>query len=314
MALEEVDEVEFITIILAAVIAAQWIIFLIVKHRRERELDRLTEYLMRVQDSLSLPSFDSLGEGKFGVLESELYKLLTQMSQQTGTSRKEKEYLSKMLSDISHQIKTPLTSMGIMVDLLKSPGLLEEKRILYAGNIERQMDRMTWLVRNLLTLSRLDADMLHLKKEQVNLKSMITRALEPFEIMAEVKEIQLEVKVDKDIQLVCDEQWTTEALSNIIKNSLEHTDSGGCLEIRGEKNNFSTNISFKDNGSGIAPEDLGHIFERFYKGKNSSENSVGIGLALSRQLIMLQNGIINVASELNKGTEFCIKMYSDVII
>lgn len=308
------DRVKLVIIILAAVIVLQWIVFLAARHKREKELDRLTEYLMKVQDCQSLLSWERCKEGKIGILESEIYKLITQMSEQTGTSRKEKEYLSKMLSDISHQIKTPLTSMGIMVDLLKTPGLPEEKRIRYAGNIERQMDRMTWLVRNLLTLSRLDANMIHLKKEQVNLRRLMTQALEPFEIMAEVKEIELAVEIDSDISLECDEQWTTEAFSNIIKNSLEHMDSGGCLEIRAEKNNFSTNIFIKDNGDGIAPEDLGHIFERFYKGKNSSENSVGIGLALSKQLIMLQNGIIHVTSEEGTGTEFRIKMYTDIKI
>lgn len=308
------DRVKLVIIILAAVIVLQWIVFLAARHKREKELDRLTEYLMKVQDRQSLPSWERCKEGKIGILESEIYKLITQMSEQTGTSRKEKEYLSKMLSDISHQIKTPLTSMGIMVDLLKTPGLPEEKRIRYAGNIERQMDRMTWLVRNLLTLSRLDANMIHLKKEQVNLRRLMTQALEPFEIMAEVKEIELAVEIDSDISLECDEQWTTEAFSNIIKNSLEHMGSGGCLEIRAEKNNFSTNIFIKDNGDGIAPEDLGHIFERFYKGRNSSENSVGIGLALSKQLIMLQNGIIHVTSEEGEGTEFRIKMYTDIKI
>lgn len=303
-----------VIVILAAVIVLQWVLFLAAKYKREKELDRLTEYLMKVQDSQSLPPLERCGEGRIGILESEIYKLITQMSEQTGTSRKEKEYLSKMLSDISHQIKTPLTSMGIMVDLLKTPGLSEEKRIHYAGNIERQMDRMTWLVRNLLTMSRLDANMIHLKKEQVNLRQMVARALEPFEIMAEVKEIELETDIDSDIWLECDGQWTTEAISNIVKNSLEHTGPGGRLEIRAEKNNFSTNIFIKDNGDGIAPEDLGHIFERFYKGKNSSENSVGIGLALSKQLIMLQNGIIQVTSEEGAGTEFQIKMYSDIKI
>lgn len=308
------DEVKLVIIILAAVIVLQWIVFLTVRRKREKELERLTGYLMKVQDSQSLPPLEQCGEGKIGILESEIYKLITQMSEQTGTSQKEKEYLSKMLSDISHQIKTPLTSMGIMVDLLKTPGLPEEKRIRYAGNIERQMERMTWLVRNLLTLSRLDANMIHLKKEQVNLKLLMTKSLEPFEIMAEVKEIELDAEIDRDIFLECDEQWTTEAFSNIIKNSLEHMEPGGRLEIRAEKNNFSTNIFIKDNGDGIAPEDLSHIFERFYKGRNSSENSVGIGLALSKQLIMLQNGIIHVTSEKGTGTEFRIKMYSDIKI
>lgn len=301
-------------VLLVLMIALPWILFLVSRYKREKELERLTEYLMKVQDSASLPPLERSGEGKLGILESEIYKLMMQMQERTDSSRKEKEYLSKMLSDISHQIKTPLTSMGIMVDLLKSPKLPEEKRIQYANNIERQMDRMTWLVRNLLTLSRLDANILHLKREHVNLNRMLMSAVEPFEIMAEVKEIQLTVIADSEIWLECDEQWTAEAVSNIVKNSLEHTKPGGRIEIRGEKNNFAVNIYIRDNGEGIPPEEQSRIFERFYKGKNSSDNSVGIGLALSKQLIMLQNGMIYVTSRKDEGTEFHIKMYSEINI
>lgn len=292
----------------------QWAVFAAVSHRRKRELDRLTEYLMKVQDRRTLPPPEDCGEGRIGILESEIYKLLIQMKEQTDHSRHGQEYLAKMMSDIAHQLKTPLTSIGIMADLLKTPDIPEEKRIRYAVNIERQTERMTWFVKSLLTLSRLDANMIRLKKEQVNLRELFQTVIEPFEIMAELKGIEIELAMDSRICLECDRSWTGEAFSNILKNSLEHTDEGGRVWITGEKNNFSTNIYIRDNGSGIAPEDLGHIFERFYKGKHSSEHSVGIGLALSKQLILQQNGVISVKSEEGAGTQFHIKMYSDVNI
>lgn len=285
----------------------------VIAHRiREKRLEDLTMYLMKVQDRLDLPEMKSCGEGNIGILQSEIYKLVALLQEQSSSAVKENTYLSRMLSDISHQIKTPLTSITIMTDLLKSPELPDGKRLEFAARIEQQANRITWLVRNLLTLSQLEADMLKLKKEHVNIKVLLAKAMEPFEIMAEVKEIELTVHVDPDIQIICDEHWTTEAISNIIKNCIEHTPPGGSVTITADQNNFSTNIYIRDTGEGIEKEQLSHIFERFYKGENASENSVGIGLAMSRQLILQQNGMIHVMSEKGKGTAFHIKLYSEI--
>ena len=168
---------------------------------------------------------------------------------------------------------------------------------------------MTWLVRNLLTLSQLEADMLKLKKEDIRMSSLIAKAIAPLELMADVRNVELHIDVDANIHLTCDAHWTVEAVSNIIKNCLEHTAGGGQVRIIGGQNNFSTNLYICDNGEGIEKEEIGHIFERFYKGKNASENSVGIGLALARQIVMQQNGTIEVKSEPGQGTEFYLKWY-----
>lgn len=282
-------------------------------HRiREKRLEDLTMYLMKVQDRLELPEMKSCGEGRLGILQSEIYKLVTLLQEQSSSAVRENRYLSGMLSDISHQIKTPLTSITIMTDLLKSPELPDGKRLEFAARIEQQANRITWLVRNLLTLSQLEADMLKLKKESVNVHELLAKAAEPFEIMAEVRETGLAVHTDPDIRIICDEHWTIEAISNIIKNCIEHTPPGGSVTIAADQNNFSTNIYIKDTGEGIAKDQLGHIFERFYKGENASESSVGIGLAMSRQLILQQNGTIDVMSEKGKGTAFHIKLYSEI--
>lgn len=180
----------------------------------------------------------------------------------------------------------------------------------FAGKIDQQVNRMTWLVRNLLTLSQLEADMLKLKKEDVEVRKLVQRAAEPLRLMADVKNVEISLDMDEDIHLICDEHWTVEAISNIIKNCLEHTPEGGRVTIRVEENNFSVNIYIRDNGEGIEKEDIAHIFERFYKGKNASENSVGIGLALSRQIMVQQNGTIDVKSEPGVGTEFHLKWYN----
>lgn len=285
------------------------VMFVLYRRKREKQLEEIVMYLMRIQDGAGLPEWKSYGEGQVGILQSEIYKLVMLLGEKSNQAVKEKEYLSRMLSDISHQIKTPLTSMTIMADLLKTPDLEEEKRLEFAGRIDQQVSRMTWLVRNLLTLSQLEADMLKLKKEDIRMSSLIAKAIAPLELMADVRNVELHIDVDANIHLTCDAHWTVEAVSNIIKNCLEHTPAGGQVRIIGGQNNFSTNLYICDNGEGIEKEEIGHIFERFYKGKNASENSVGIGLALARQIVMQQNGTIEVKSGPGQGTEFYLKWY-----
>ena len=159
------------------------VIFIFYRRKREKQLEELIMYLMRIQDGPELPEWKSYGEGQIGILQSEIYKLVMLLDEKSNQAVKEKEYLSKMLSDISHQIKTLLTSITIMADLLKEPDLPEAKRIEFAGRIDQQVSRMTWLVRNLLTLSQLEADMLKLKKEDVPIGSLVEKAIEPLELM-----------------------------------------------------------------------------------------------------------------------------------
>lgn len=280
-------------------------------YRRRKQIESLTDYLMKLQDGLNLPELKEHNEGSIGILQSEIYKLVVRLSQRSDIVAKEKKYLADMLSDISHQIKTPLAAITIMTDLLKNPQLSPEKRLEFIGNIDWQTERITWLIRNLLTLSQLEAGVLKLKREKILVEDLLERTVQPFEIMAEVKEIELSVQADPQIMLVCDIHWTVEALSNIIKNSLEHTPCGGRVSIMAAQNNFTTNIQISDNGEGIPKERLPHIFERFYKIDAHSKTSIGIGLSMSRQIVLLQNGIITAESEIGEGTKFLIKFYND---
>lgn len=304
-----VRDAQSICYVLIACIFVLFFISIVYHRLQEKKIQDLILYLMKVQDRLVLPDIEKYNEGNLGILQSEIYKLVVLLSEQSHTAKKEREYLAKMLSDISHQIKTPLTSITIMTELLENPDLSEEKRTEFIEKIDLQVSRITWLIKNLLTLSQLEADMLKLKKEQITVKELLWKACQPFEIMAEVKEIELIVKVDEGMKLTCDSHWTMEAISNIVKNCIEHTPSGGRVSICAEQNNFGTNIQIMDTGEGIGKEHLPHIFERFYKGGNSCTNSVGIGLAMSKQIIMQQNGIIKVTSEEGKGTTFFIKLY-----
>ena len=195
-------------------------VYMIYEKKRERKIEELISYLTKVQDHLELPEFDSMQEGSFGILQSEIYKLVVQLQEQYSGEQKQKKYMVDMLSDISHQIKTPMTAISLMTDLLSAPELSDEKRLDYVEKINHQTNRINWLVRNLLTLSQLEADMLELKKEQVSLREMLDARVDTFELMAEVKGVELSMECPKEIQLSCDKQWTREAISNIVKNCM----------------------------------------------------------------------------------------------
>ena len=215
-----------------------------------------------------------------------------------------------MLSDISHQIKTPLTAITIMTDLLKQPDLPEEKRIEFVEKIDRQTSKITWLIRNLLTLSQLEADMLKMHKESVEIYDILRSVCQSLELLAEIRGVELSLQQPGEkIMVDCDRAWTAEAFSNIIKNCVEHTQTGGRVFVSVMQNNFGTSVTIEDNGDGIAGEDLPHIFERFYKGKHGSGESVGIGLALARQIILRQNGTIQVRSVEGEGSSFLVRLY-----
>ncbi|HJB27314.1 MAG TPA: HAMP domain-containing histidine kinase [Candidatus Blautia faecavium] len=277
--------------------------------KREKKLDDLIMYLMKVQDGQEFPSLSQESSGRFGILKSEIYKMVVLLKEQSQGAQKERGYLAQMLSDISHQIKTPLAAITLMTDLLKNPKTEEKKREEFIKNIDTQVNKITWLIRNLLTLSQLEADVLQLKKERTEVRSLLEKACQPFLIPAEMKEITLTVNGEENLFFLCDREWTTEAFSNIIKNCIEHTGRGGFVKITAAQNNFATTVTIEDNGAGIAKEDLPHIFERFYKGRHGSKESVGIGLAMAKQIVMQQNGVIRVESEEGRGSIFKVKMY-----
>ena len=275
----------------------------------KRRLESLITYITKVQDDLTLAAPECSAEGQLGILQSEIYKVVALLREQYSGEKRQKEYMSDMLSDISHQVKTPLTAIQLMTELLEQPGLEEEKRLEYAEKIDSQLGRITWLIRNLLTLSQLEAGVLKMKPADISLRELMEDINGSLEIMAEVKGVSLETKVP-DVMIAADRHWLREALMNIIKNCIEHTDEGGYVRIDAEQNNISTLITIEDNGSGISKTDLPHIFERFYKAENSSAQSVGIGLALAKQIINTHSGTIDAESEKGKGTTFTVKLYN----
>lgn len=300
---------EYMCMVLALCLMMEVVIAIWRERRQEKQLELLIRYLSLVQDRLELPELGAIKEGNLGILQSEIYKVVALLRESYSAERQQKKFLSDMLSDISHQIKTPLTAISVMTDVLEQPELEDEKRLEYTSKIEKQVNKITWLIRNLLTLSQLEADVLVLKRETVNVSEMLGQIQDTFEIMAEVKQVALQMEADKEIVMICDRHWTTEAISNIVKNCIEHTKEGGSVRLAVMQDNLATHIHIVDNGEGITKEDLPHIFERFYKAASSSSDSIGIGLAMAKEIVQKQDGVINVESEKGKGTKFYVKMY-----
>lgn len=276
---------------------------------RYKELGRLAMEVHRFQRSSSRINLASYSEGELSYLSSEIGKMAVKLTEQTEMLQKDKNYLADAISDISHQLKTPLTSMSMMADFLRSPSLPEEKREEFTGNIRTQLARIEWLVSALLKMARLDAGAVMLKSDPVNVSALIRKASAHLLIPMELKNQQFVVDCGEDITFNGDIDWMSEALANIFKNCMEHMDSGKTLRIRVEKNPVYVRMDIEDEGCGIDKEDLPHIFERFYKGKNASSDSVGIGLAMAAQIIHRQNGDIQVESSVGIGTHFVIKIY-----
>lgn len=253
---------------------------------------------------------DRNSEDELSLLDNQIYRTTVKFREQAENSRKDKENLQKSLSDISHQLKTPLTSIIVMVDnILDDDDMPLEIRREFLNDIKHNTNTISFLVQSLLKLSKLDAEAVKFRYEQVEVKSIVDECIKNTAVMAEILGVRLETDCN-DIILNCDRKWLCEAITNIIKNCIEHSQNGN-IKITADQNKLYTKISIKDNGSGIAKEDLPHIFERFYKGKNSSDDSVGIGLSLAKTIIEKQGGYISVSSELNKGSEFVIKFFNN---
>lgn len=284
------------------------VIILAYLKRRDKKINQITQYINEIKNRKYDLDINENSEDELSNLKNELYKITVMLKEESEISKKDKENIKMSVEDISHQLKTPLTSITIMLDNLKdNPNMDEKTKQKFIFEISKQIDWINWLVISMLKLSKLDANVVQFYEEKINLKKLINEIVKNLEIPIEIKNQQIIVEGDENASFVGDYKWQQEAITNIIKNCIEHNKEKGKLFIKYEENTLFTKITISDEGEGISKEDLKHIFERFYKGQNSSENSVGIGLALAKNIIEKDNGMISCKSELDKGTEFVIK-------
>ena len=294
----------FITFVFLCLITISFYFFI----KIYRDIKDMTDYVYHSSEGREYQMKNKNQEGQMGLLKTELMKMTTVLKEKVALLHSEKIFLNDTISDISHQLKTPMTSLMLLTDLMYND-LDKEKKIEFLDRTNAQLSRMDWLIKSMLKLSKLEAKVIDFKTDKVNINELIRRSISPLSVPMELKNISLNINGDKEASYIGDIEWSSEALGNIIKNCVEHTKEGGTLDITYEENPIYSEIIIKDNGEGIDKDDIQNIFKRFYKGKNSKSDSVGIGLAMAKSIIESQNGDIYVKSEKNKGTEFHITFH-----
>ncbi len=298
-----------LNILIIVLFSILWMtIIVLYLRKRDKKIKQITNYINQIKNKKYDLNIEENTEDELSNLKNELYKITIMLKEESEISKKDKENLKISVEDISHQLKTPLTSITIMLDNLKdNPNMEEKTKQKFIFEISKQVEWINWLVISMLKLSKLDANVVQFYDEKINLNKFIGEIIKNLEIPIEVKNQKIIIDGNENVSFIGDYKWQQEAITNIIKNCIEHNANNGTIYINYEENSLFTKITIRDEGEGIPKEDLKHIFERFYKGKNSSENSVGIGLALAKNIIEKNNGMINCKSELDKGTEFVIK-------
>lgn len=284
------------------------LIFYLYDKNKSKKIKEITKMISKINNRQFDIDINDFNEGELSILKNEISKTTIMLRQVADNSVKDKLNLKDSLGDISHQLKTPLTSITIMIDnILDSPDMDEKTRKKFLINIKREILNINFLVMSLLKLSKFDANVVKFNKESVYLKDIIIESIKNVSMIKELKNITIKVSGDDNIKLLCDFKWQVESITNILKNSIEHTSEYGTVEVNYSENKLYTRILIKDNGKGIDSGDLPHIFDRFYKGENGSDDSFGIGLSLSKTIIEKEGGSITVKSTPNIGTIFTIK-------
>lgn len=275
---------------------------------QEKELKEINEYIKEVNNKNYSLKIEDNKDGELSRLRNELYKTTVILREAAENSEEEKEKLSIAIADISHQLKTPLTSIRIILDNISdNPDMPQEIREDFIQDISKQVEHMSSLVISLLKIAKFDAGTIKMENEEIDAKKLIDSVINNLAILIEIKEIEVITKIDEKAIFIADYKWQQEALTNILKNAIEHSQPKSNIYIIVENTSIFLKIKIKDEGQGIEQKDLKHIFERFYRAKNCNEDSIGIGLSLAKTIIEQNNGYIKATSEVGKGTLFEIK-------
>ena len=306
----------FFSIITSVVILVAGLLILLVlaidARKRYNAMEQLSTELDEILHDNSRFLITECEEGELAILSSSIRKMTLKLKEQASNLTDEKKVLTDAIADIFHQMRTPLTSMRLSCSMLSEEDLPYEERIRFVRGIKKQLERMQWLVETLLKMSKIEAGTVTFKRERLDAKELVQKACEPLLIPLELRDIKLQITTN-DAGLTGDMDWLAEAVGNIVKNCMEHTPEGGQISINAEENAIYTVLTIEDTGKGFDKNDIAHIFERFYKGKNSGSESVGIGLALCRTIITGLDGTIKAENGKNGGARFEIRFYKNVV-
>lgn len=285
------------------------IIYIRYNYKKEKDIKDIIKCIEQINKKNYEIQIDSISEDELSILKNEIYKTTIMLKEAAENSSKDKLNLKKSLEDISHQLKTPLTSILVMLDNIIEDSNMEEKiRNDFIVDIKRNVLNINFLVQSLLKLSKFDVNTVHFAKQENDLKTIVEESIKNVSTLCDLRNINIKLNIKENSKIICDDKWQIEALTNIIKNAIEHSKNNSNIIINIKNNNVYSMIEVIDFGEGIAKKDIKHIFERFYKCKNTKTDSIGIGLALAKTIIEEDKGTISVES--NKlETKFIIKYY-----
>ena len=285
------------------------IVFIRYNHKKENDIKEIIKCIEQINKKNYELQIDSMSEDELSILKNEIYKTTIMLKESAENSNKDKMNLKKSLEDISHQLKTPLTSILVMLDnIIEDPDMDINVRNDFVRDIKRNVVNINFLVQALLKLSKFDANTVHFIKKEYNLRSIVDESIKNVSTLCDLRNINIELNIKNDSKIICDSKWQIEAITNILKNSIDHSKDNQKVIINIENNNVYSTVEIKDFGDGISKKDISHIFERFYKGENATSDSIGIGLALAKTIIEEDNGSISAESNKN-GTKFTIKYF-----
>ena len=285
------------------------IIFIRYNHSKEKEIKEIVECIEKINQKNYELEIDSMSEDELSILKSEIYKTTIMLKEAAENSNKDKINLKTSLEDISHQLKTPLTSILVMLDnIIEDEDMDKDVRNDFIIDVKRNVVNINFLVQNILKLSKFDANTISFIKKENSLAKIVKESIKNVSPLCDLKNVNIEFNNKKDSTIVCDDKWQTEAITNILKNAIDHSKEGNKVIINIDDNTIYSLVEVINYGEVISKKDIAHIFERFYKGENAKSDSVGIGLALAKTIINEDNGVISVESD-NNETKFSIKYY-----
>ena len=284
-------------------------IFIIYNRKKEKDIENIIKCIEQINNKNYELQMETISEDELSILKSEIYKTTIMLKEAAENSNRDKMNLKQSLEDISHQLKTPLTSILVMLDnIIEDADMDDEVRNDFIRDIKRNVVNINFLVQSLLKLSKFDANTINFIKKEYSLKSIVEDSIKNVSTLCDLRNIDIEFNINENSKIICDSKWQVEAITNIIKNAIDHSKDNSKVTINLDNNSVYSMIEIIDNGEGISKKDISHIFERFYKGENATSDSVGIGLALAKMIIEEDNGNITVSSN-NNGTKFTIKYF-----
>lgn len=290
-------------------IASLCVLYFSYNYKRKNDIKDIIKYIEQINRRNYELEIDTISEDELSILKNEIYKTAVMLKEAALNSNKDKLNLKKSLEDISHQLKTPLTSILVLLDnLIDEPDMDSSIRNDFIIDIKRNVININFLVQALLKLSKFDANTVHFIKKENDLEMIVKEAIKNVSTLCDLRNINIKLNTLENAKVVCDAKWQIEAITNIIKNAIEHSKDNSSIIINIDNNRVYSNIEVIDFGDGISKRDIKHIFERFYKGENVTSNSIGIGLALAKTIIEEDKGTIAVESN-ESNTKFTIKYF-----